>query len=67
MCLKRGIVTVGTEVDHIVPLSMGGDDSDENKQLLCSDCHRLESFVETRRRRGGEISFNEITDTARGN
>ena len=25
---------------HIVPKSLGGDDSEENKVTLCQDCHR---------------------------
>lgn len=27
------------EVDHIIPLSQGGPDTDENKQTLCVNCH----------------------------
>ena len=29
------------EVDHIVPSAKGGQDIDENKQLLCSHCNRV--------------------------
>ncbi len=28
-----------TEVDHIMPLSRGGDDLEENLQALCRSCH----------------------------
>ena len=38
-CLDRNIVTPGTEVDHIIPLHLGGPDTDANKRLLCSECH----------------------------
>ena len=38
-CLDRHLVTPGTEVDHIVPLSKGGADIDSNKRLLCVPCH----------------------------
>ena len=31
----------GTELHHIVPLSLGGKDIDTNKVLLCSQCHSL--------------------------
>lgn len=38
-CLKAGRIQVATEVDHVVPLHMGGPDTDENTQNLCHDCH----------------------------
>jgi 5-methylcytosine-specific restriction enzyme A len=28
-----------THVDHTLPLSRGGDESDSNKQTLCADCN----------------------------
>jgi 5-methylcytosine-specific restriction protein A len=27
------------EIDHIVPLALGGDDTDVNLQVLCKACH----------------------------
>ncbi len=30
---------MATEVDHIIPLSADGPDTDENTQNLCHDCH----------------------------
>lgn len=47
-CQICGRVSAQLEVDHIVPLSMGGAESDENRRSLCKDCHR----VLTRRDRG---------------
>ena len=32
-------VTVATDVDHIVPLHLGGGDNEENLQSLCRECH----------------------------
>lgn len=31
------------ELDHIVPLSMGGEHTKQNTQLLCKKCNRLKS------------------------
>lgn len=38
-----GQVVVATDVDHIVPKAHGGDDSMENLQPLCRDCHQRKS------------------------
>jgi len=37
---------LGAHVDHVVPLSQGGSDDDENKQLLCVECHDAKSRAE---------------------
>lgn len=29
-----------TDVDHVLPVALGGDDEVENLQSLCSDCHK---------------------------
>lgn len=50
ICLKRGDVSVGTEVDHIVPLSQGGDNTIENLQALCVACHRKKTAGELKSR-----------------
>jgi 5-methylcytosine-specific restriction protein A len=33
-------------VDHIVPLHLGGGESDENRQALCPECHDAKSAKE---------------------
>lgn len=39
-CAARAIVKAATEVDHIVPMSEGGDPRDPaNLQSLCMSCH----------------------------
>lgn len=47
LALARGLCQrcgdEGTEIDHVVPLLMGGDNTDGNLQLLCKECHRLKT------------------------
>jgi len=42
-CLKKDIVTSAVEVDHIVPLSRGGSNEEENLQGLCKPCHSMKT------------------------
>ena len=35
----KGKTALATVVDHIKPLALGGDDSDENTRNLCDPCH----------------------------
>lgn len=53
-CLRQGRTSVGTVVDHKVPLWKGGSDDDSNKELLCqTPCHDAKSAREaTERARG---------------
>lgn len=41
-------------VDHVVPLHLGGAESDENRQALCPECHDAKSAREEEGR-GGSI------------
>ncbi|MFE4643609.1 HNH endonuclease [Streptomyces sp. NPDC056730] len=36
----------GVDVDHVRPLSLGGEDVDGNVQVLCHSCHRLKARTE---------------------
>lgn len=49
-CQRCGRVTVDGEVDHIVPLVMGGSNSPLNLQYLCVDCHKIKSEEEAKQR-----------------
>ncbi|NIQ00970.1 MAG: HNH endonuclease [Nitrospinaceae bacterium] len=52
-CKRRGILSAGQEVDHIVPRSQGGRDTDENLQTICRQCHREKTHAESQQKRGG--------------
>lgn len=50
MCNHCGI-NVSTEVDHIIPVFEGGDDTVFNAQGLCHACHKMKTQSETARAR----------------
>ena len=39
MCKAKGKTTPAVELDHIIALTNGGEDTDENRQGLCTPCH----------------------------
>lgn len=45
----------GFELDHIIPLSEGGDNNKTNFQILCLECHRQKTAEEIRRYHKREI------------
>jgi 5-methylcytosine-specific restriction protein A len=49
-CQMCGHVTAHGEVDHITPLHLGGAESDENRQWLCTGCHVKKSEREQNNR-----------------
>lgn len=51
-CKKRGRVSVATIRDHIVPLAEGGEDTPENTQGLCDECHNVKTKEEAAKGRG---------------
>jgi len=38
-CAEYGIQRLADEIDHITPLSAGGQDADDNVRSLCRVCH----------------------------
>lgn len=45
-CAARGVTTVATDVDHIIPKSQGGTDDESNLQPLCHACHSAKTARE---------------------
>ncbi|WP_274535902.1 HNH endonuclease [Streptomyces sp. CB02923] len=41
-----GYLASAIDVDHIVPLSRGGEDVASNVQLLCKPCHKAKTRVD---------------------
>ncbi|WP_308377906.1 HNH endonuclease signature motif containing protein [Streptomyces sp. ISL-98] len=39
----RHVLASGIDVDHVLPLALGGEDTDDNVQPLCRPCHRLKT------------------------
>lgn len=53
-CCECGDVSTYLVIDHIVPLHLGGRETDENRQCLCVPCHEIKSAGEASdRARGG--------------
>jgi 5-methylcytosine-specific restriction protein A len=47
IAVKCDGTALSVEVDHIVPLSRGGDDSEANLQGACRACHSFKTIRET--------------------
>ncbi len=43
-CQAKGLVKLGEELDHIVPISKGGSNDDANLQMLCKECHAVKTL-----------------------
>lgn len=42
-CQANGLVSLATQLDHIVALCNGGKDEEANLQPLCAECHRVKT------------------------
>lgn len=50
VCLRKGRVTVGNQVDHIIPRAKGGSEDDDNLQTLCGPCHAEKTLLDEGKR-----------------
>ena len=39
LCERKNILTPAEEVHHVIPLSKGGSNDEENLMALCKSCH----------------------------
>ncbi len=51
------------EVDHIIPVSLGGSGDDDNLRSLCQDCHKSESARLSRERENFIASLRILPET----
>jgi 5-methylcytosine-specific restriction protein A len=49
-CYRAGKISQAVEVDHIVPLHLGGHDNDSNQEGICESCHLLKTANELSQR-----------------
>lgn len=62
-CRRKGLVRLAEELDHIVPLHLGGAVWDpRNLQPLCKRCHS----VKTRKENSGSVVVLDSAAAARG-
>jgi 5-methylcytosine-specific restriction protein A len=40
-CAAEGLTRAAVAIDHIIPLALGGQDTDEDVRALCRGCHEL--------------------------
>ena len=60
-CKQCGAVSTRLVIDHIVPLHLGGSESDSNRQALCRWCHDQKTAREERERSGQGVGGGRIS------
>jgi len=51
-CWRDGRVTQASEVDHITPKHLDGEDDFDNLQSICTPCHKAKTQAEAKARQG---------------
>ena len=57
-CAEQGRVTLWQELDHTVAMENNGTDTDDNRQGLCRECHRIKTAEDFGRTAGERISIS---------
>jgi 5-methylcytosine-specific restriction endonuclease McrA len=51
---------IGLEVDHVIELAIGGENTIDNLQVLCKECHKAKTIkFNTKRFKGSRGVFSE--------
>lgn len=58
MCRKLTEYPSGFELDHRLALHKGGDNSDENLQVLCPECHEVKTAQDLGHRHRVEVGVD---------
>jgi 5-methylcytosine-specific restriction protein A len=56
-CLKHDRTSATTQVDHRIPLHLGGTEDERNLQGLCDECHEVKTTAENKARASGTAMF----------
>lgn len=51
-------ITASTQVDHKKPLFLGGEETDENREGLCEECHKDKTREDLGQKPRPEIGFD---------
>lgn len=58
-CLRKGRLVEAFAVDHIVPKSAGGGDTDANLECICHPCHKAKTARERLNKGEGRVKSLE--------
>ena len=45
-CKRLGIITIASEVDHIIALCNGGTDDNDNLEAINVECHKVKTAID---------------------
>lgn len=57
-CKAKGMIRAAITPDHIKPLALGGEDTDDNIRCLCGPCHQKRTSEQFGFRKKQQISLD---------